>query len=385
MSDTPSAAPSPPVASGVSTPAGWYADPWQTTTWRWWDGTMWTSRTGAVAEKKPRLPSFLSVPVLLALIFVIPAVAFLLVSAPLAVLLGLVPLVIVLPVLAWLDRVEPEPRSSKIHAVLWGAAVAGLVSVIVNSIVGLTAGERWAAVLSAPMIEEISKGAGLIWALRRKELDSVVDGVAYAGWLGLGFAVIEDFTYFEAAAAEGLLWQTFFLRALLTPFAHPLFTAWTGLAVGLAVSKGRSVFPGALWGLALAIFTHAGWNGSLVWSDATQNPAIAGLAAVLFVLMFISAVVTVIRLRKAEQRRFVEAIPFLVHRYGLPAGDVQVFGDWKTLLATRKALTKPRRAQFDLMHSNLARAAALHNRPGETDPVAEAVLYAQVQKARAGQ
>ncbi len=343
---------------------------------------MWTSHTGPKEEKKPRLPSFLSVPVLVALVFAIPAVGFLAVTAPLAVLLGLVPLLIVLPVLAWLDRVEPEPRTSKIHAVLWGAAVAGLVSVIVNSIVGLTAGERWAAVLSAPVIEEISKGAGLIWALRRKELDSIVDGVAYAGWLGLGFAVIEDFTYFAAAADEGFLWQTFLLRALLTPFAHPLFTAWTGLAVGLAVSRGQKVFPRALWGLALAIVTHAAWNGSLVWSDATKNAAIAGVAVVLFIGLFFAAVIAVIKLRRDEQRRFVEAVPYLVQRYNLPAGDVEVFGDWNTLLTTRKSLAKPRRAQFDLVHSALARAAALHNRPGPTDPVAEAVINAQLHKAR---
>ncbi len=385
MTDVPSAPIPATPAAGRATPAGWYADPWQVSPWRWWDGATWTAHTGAAEQKKPKLPMFLSVPVLLALIFVIPAVAFLAVSSPLAVLLGLVPLLIVLPVLGWLDRVEPEPRSSKIHAVLWGAAVAGLISVIVNSIVGVTAGERWAAVLSAPFIEELSKGAGLIWALRRKELDSVVDGVAYAGWIGLGFAVIEDFTYFAAAADEGFLWQTFFLRAFLTPFAHPLFTAWTGLAVGLAVSRGRKVFPTALWGLLLAMLTHAAWNGSLVWSDATKNAAIAGVAVVLFIALFAAAVVATIKLRRGEQARFVEAIPFLVERYGMPAGDVQVFGDWKTLLTTRKTLDKPRRAQFDQVHSTLARAAALHNRPGDTDPVDEAVLHAQLQKARADQ
>ncbi len=337
---------------------------------------------GEVEAKKPRLPAFLSVPVLASLIPTAPGVGFLAVTAPLAVALGLVPLLIVLPVLAWLDRIEPEPRSSKIHAVLWGAAVAGLISVIVNSVVGLTAGERVAAVVSAPFIEEISKGLGLIWALRRKELDGVVDGIVYAGWIGLGFAVIEDFTYFAAAADEGFLWQTFVLRAVLTPFAHPLFTAWTGLAVGLAVAKGKPVFPTALWGLAIAIATHAAWNGSLVWSDATQEPIIAFVAIVLFVVLFAAAVLTVVRLRKAEQKRFTEAVPFLAHRYGLPPGDVEIFGNWRTLLSTRKGLAKSERARFDKIHSSLARAAVLHYRPGETDRVAEAVVYAQLQEAR---
>jgi hypothetical protein len=33
----------PPVGT---TPAGWYADPWQQATYRWWDGMSWTSHTG---------------------------------------------------------------------------------------------------------------------------------------------------------------------------------------------------------------------------------------------------------------------------------------------------------------------------------------------------
>ena len=50
---------------------------------------------GEVAAKKPRLPAFLSVPVLASLIPTAPGVAFLAVTAPLAVALGLVPLLIV--------------------------------------------------------------------------------------------------------------------------------------------------------------------------------------------------------------------------------------------------------------------------------------------------
>lgn len=29
-----------------ATPPGWYADPWQQATYRWWDGNAWTSHTG---------------------------------------------------------------------------------------------------------------------------------------------------------------------------------------------------------------------------------------------------------------------------------------------------------------------------------------------------
>lgn len=33
----------PPLAPGTS--AGWYADPYNRATWRWWDGRRWTDET----------------------------------------------------------------------------------------------------------------------------------------------------------------------------------------------------------------------------------------------------------------------------------------------------------------------------------------------------
>ena len=109
-------------------PPGWYPDPWRMGPWRWWDGQTWTAHVANTRERKPRLPSWLSVPVLIGSILTLPVVVIIAVTTPVAILAGLVPLVIVLPCLAWLDRVEPEPRASRIHAVLWGATVAGAVA-----------------------------------------------------------------------------------------------------------------------------------------------------------------------------------------------------------------------------------------------------------------
>jgi len=72
-------------------------------------------------------------------------------------------------------------------------------------------------------------------ALRRREVDGVTDGIVYAGWVALGFAVVEDMTYFSLTSIEGDLLPVFVVRAILTPFAHPLFTFWIGLALGRAV------------------------------------------------------------------------------------------------------------------------------------------------------
>jgi RsiW-degrading membrane proteinase PrsW (M82 family) len=373
-----------PFASTPNTHVGpgWYHDPWQVSRWRWWDGQAWTVHTADAQEHRPRLTSWLSVPVLIGVILSAPTVLLLAVVTPVAVALGLVPLVIVLPTLWWLDRVEPEPRSSRVHAILWGACVAGLVSGIVNTVVALAAGEALATVVSAPLIEELTKGLGVYWALRRREIDSVMDGIVYAGWVALGFAIIEDFTYFSIAEADAMLIQVFVLRALITPFAHPLFTSWIGLAIGLGVTRRQSIAVNAIWGYGLAVVSHAAWNGSIVFAQETGNGLALGIAALCFVALFVTAGVTVVIIRSNQQRRFLAAVPILAGRYEMTPAEVAIFGHWRQMLATRRGLPRVQRSKFDAVHAALARLALLHERPGPIDSVDEQRLSDQLRRAR---
>ncbi|MEM7323741.1 MAG: PrsW family glutamic-type intramembrane protease [Actinomycetota bacterium] len=378
-----------PPQAAAGHPPGWYADPWNMKPWRWWDGETWTAHVAEAQENKPRLPSWLSVPVLIGIILTVLSMLLLLAASPgptlVGIALGFVPLFIVFPVLSWLDRVEPEPRASRIHALLWGAAVAGLVSGIVNSIVAIGAGEAWAAVASAPLIEELTKGLGVYWALRRREVDGVMDGIVYAGWVGLGFAMIEDVLYFADAVEQGILTQVFILRALLTPFAHPLFTAWIGLAIGLAVARRQSVAANAFWGYGLAVASHAAWNGTLTFADQTGNEWAIVVAGLCFMALFFAAVVTVILIRRSEQRHFVALVPMLAQRYQLTAEEVGVFGNWQRMLATRRALPRSRRPSFDRVHAALARLALFYRRDGGSDPATEQLLAGQLHHARQAQ
>ena len=368
---------------GVQTPAGWYQDPWNRVAWRWWDGWSWTANTSQTLEKKPRLPNWLSVPVLIAAVPMALALAYFLYVSVVAVGLGLVPLVIVVPVLVWLDRVEPEPWSSRIHALLWGVTVAAFVASIVNSIVAVLASESIAAVVSAPLIEEAMKAAGIVWAVRRKELDGVMDGIVYAGWVALGFAVIEDGLYFATAAEAGFLGQTFLVRAILTPFAHPLFTVWSGIAIGLAVSKGKPVFPSVLWGYAIAVILHATWNGSLTYAeDSEQGFILVAIAMLLFMILFFSVALALVLFRRREQQRFTALVPFLAHRYQLTPGEAVVFGQWRNMLRIRSSLSRTQRKHFDGVHSALARLALLHSGEHAPDPSEEQRLAGRLDAAR---
>lgn len=376
-----------PLPPPVVHPAGWYPDPWLPGGFRWWDGRVWTGNVAPpqaqlAVSRKPRLPAWLSVPVLVSLVLMIPLLVISLLLMPVPLLASLVPIVFVMPVLLWIDRVEPEPRPARLHAFLWGATISVLVAGLVNTIVALTLGEILSVTVSAPLVEETMKGLAVVWALRRREVDGLIDGLVYAGWAALGFAVVENMLYFAQASDDGVLAQTFVLRAILTPFAHPLFTAWIGLALGAAVAAGRRPAPAFWRGWVPAVALHAAWNGSLVAAAVTGDLQIVLLASLAFVGVFLVTVIKVVRMRRREERAFVAAMPALIARYALHPDEVERYGKWREVHRARRRLPKPERKHFDQRHAALARLAALHARQGAIDPADEARLREQLERAR---
>lgn len=191
-----------------------------------------------------------------------------------AALAAVVPLLIVVPTFLWLDRFEAEPTGYLVFAFLWGALVAVVGAFFINTFgLQLLVNARWTdpletgAVFVAPLTEETLKGLGvlLIYLLRRKEFDGIIDGIVYAGLVGAGFAFSENVLYLGQAFSEygetGLQ-GTFFIRCLMGPFGHPLFTACIGIGIGIAVSVrsplGR-VFAVAV-GWLVAMLLHGLWN-----------------------------------------------------------------------------------------------------------------------------
>ena len=214
-----------------------------------------------------------------------------------ALIVGLIAAIVPVPVIVlaflWLDRYEPEPMKYLTFCFAWGAFVSTSVSIAVNTgsvyvfeRVGVP--EGMVAVLVAPCIEELTKAAGpllLLWR-RRRHISGMTDGIVYCGLSATGFAMVENILYlggagyhagteeFGPATGLQLLFAIFIMRILLSGFAHPLFTAMTGVGVGIAArTSSRAVrWIAPICGLLVAMMLHGSWNLMATLAAETGEP-----------------------------------------------------------------------------------------------------------------
>jgi protease PrsW len=240
----------------------------------------------------------------------------LLYAAPIAVLVYL------------LDLYEREPIPLLIAAFVWGAVAATTLAAIGNAgwgiVVARLAGpefaSRWTAALTAPFVEEILKGVGvvLIVLIARDEVDDVMDGFVYGALCGLGFTIVEDVFYFIAVFGGdvGGVLRGFFVRVIASGlYSHVLYTGLVGMAVAIITTRrddrplrdrlrlagllaGAAVFAHFLWNSPiLEFFPSQPWDGA-DWFLIPVATAVKGLPLLLFVLLSI-------RLAHARERRWL--------------------------------------------------------------------------------
>ncbi|HEU0206580.1 MAG TPA: PrsW family intramembrane metalloprotease [Pseudolysinimonas sp.] len=230
-------------------------------------------------------------------------------------ILALVPLTIVLIGIRWIDRWEPEPFGILLFAFFWGAGVSIVLALTVDTAAQVAIGARGGptsatdllqSVVQAPIVEETAKGVGvlLIFVLARRYFDGPVDGIVYAATVAAGFAFSENIQYFGVQISteggfDGSVAEIFFIRGLLSPFAHVMFTSLTGVFIGIAARQGSRILGLGLFfvGLIPAILLHALWNGAL---EIVYD--FYGYYALVQVPLFAIALVGVVLLRRREVR-----------------------------------------------------------------------------------
>ncbi|QIK65740.1 PrsW family intramembrane metalloprotease [Nocardioides sp. HDW12B] len=234
----------------------------------------------------------------------------------------------------WLDRYEPEPGRLLLMAFGWGALVATATALVLQVVDDSLSGRGmvWSGVVVAPISEEAAKGAFvllLLW-LRRHVIHGVLDGLVYAGLVGIGFAFTENILYFAGAYAGemglgpggfGAATTIFVVRGVFSPFAHPLFTSAIGIGAGIMVGTRRRWLRwlAPLVGYLVAVGLHAAWNGSAFLADGRFFPLTYFFAMVpgFFVLVGLA-----IWFRVREGRMLTRSLTDLAHRGYLGLDEV---------------------------------------------------------------
>jgi protease PrsW len=202
-------------------------------------------------------------------------------------------------IIRMVDWLEPEPKRYLAVAMLWGGIIAcsnalranTAVESILVKIAPLDFVRDWAAAFEGPTDEEILKTLGIvaIVLLARPQINSILDGVVYGAFVGLGFQEIENLTYsLNAVAQAGTdtvapVLQMFFVRGLLAGlWSHTVYSAIAGAGVAYAVlrrDKSWAVRIGvALLALLVAWCCHFLWNSPAL-SSISELPGGFGVIA----------------------------------------------------------------------------------------------------------
>jgi RsiW-degrading membrane proteinase PrsW (M82 family) len=300
-------------------------------------------------------------------------------------LCALLPVGPVVATFLWIDRWEPEPPRLLLIAFLWGACFAALSALLINSsaayvvdqLMGRGSGDVVGSIVIAPLVEEGLKGSFLVGLLifRRREFDGIIDGIVYAGLTATGFAFTENILYFGRAFAEqssmgGGVLSVLILRGVLSPFAHPLFTAMTGIGAGIAAnSRNAAARPFyVLGGYALAVLLHATWNSSASLFDGGAFLLVYGFV---MVPLFAAVITIVVWQRKREQKVIAEQLPGFAAAGWIAPSEVTLLASlagrrgWRAAVRRRsgreveKAVTRYQEAVTDLafLRARMARGA----------------------------
>ena len=299
--------------------------------------TRWFGRTS---------PAFLIILSVCCLIALLALTVVLLQHGPapalVGLLLALLPIPLLLSVVLYLDRLEPEPRALLAAMFGAGAGVAAITAFVGRALhtgvittpelgpdpvqpiaVGL------GAAIGGALVAESLKGGVLVALLRsrRTEIDGAHDGVVYASMVALGFALVANVYAFVEAQRHGVraLAEEFARRGVFGPLWEVLFTSMTGLGVAYAASKrGSSGYWAIAAGWAAAVVLDALWNDSV---SAGGGP----LAATYAVL--VAALVVVAVLVAADRRRIVAMITRFLPGFEHP--DVVALPDVAMLASLR--------------------------------------------------
>jgi protease PrsW len=202
--------------------------------------------------------------------------------AVVGLVLGVLPIPVLVALVLYVDRLEPEPRALLAAIFGAGAGIAVLTSLLGRALntgaltapelaphASVTAPVSIGAAIGGAILAQALNGLVLLALLasRPTEIDGVEDGVVYGSMVGLGFGLVANVYGYAVAlnAGAGTLGGEFVKRGVVGPAFQALFTSLIGLGVAYAAARpadsNRYLVLGSGWLAAVVLDTL--WNHSV--------------------------------------------------------------------------------------------------------------------------
>jgi protease PrsW len=302
--------------------------------------------------------------------------------------LALLPIPLLVALVLYLDRLEPEPRA--LLAVLFGAGagvavITALLGRALNTGVITTPDLDPHASVAVPVSAGAAIGGALVaetlnglvllalLASRRTEIDGVEDGVVYGSMVGLGFALVANVYAYAVAWNSGAraVADEFASRGIFGPVFQALFAILFGLAIAYAAARpasaGRYLVIIASWVAAVAL--DALWNHSV-----REGGVSLAVTYVILLAVLLAVFVAVVADRRRVVRMITLFLPDFEHPEVVTEHDILMLASlrWRRLgrqwarlnigVVGRRAM-----AQYQLAATELAMAC--HRKSlGQTSP-----------------
>ncbi len=215
----------------------------------------------------------------------------------LSIFFSVIPILIYLFILRWLDKYDREPLKLVIIHFLWGMIGAIILTVILGSIVESILSEKIndeyslifiSSAFTAPLIEETVKGIFILFTFTKLKFDNLTDGIVYGGSIGLGFGLTENFTYFiRYTESINELIDLALIRNVFAVGIHFSTSAILGSALAFSKFKPfKSKLAYFLTGLFLAVSIHSIFNQTIL-SDDAHSAALIFSTMILVLIYFL--------------------------------------------------------------------------------------------------
>jgi RsiW-degrading membrane proteinase PrsW (M82 family) len=256
-------------------------------------------------------------------------------------LLALLPVPLLVALILYLDRLEPEPRALLAAIFGAGAGIAVITALLGRALrtgaittpdlephASIATAVSVGAAVGGALVAETLSGLVLmaLLASRRTEIDGVEDGVVYGSMVGLGFALVANAYAYAVAwnSGAGALAEEFAGRGIFGPVFQALFTSLIGLGVAYAAARpgvpGRHLAIVAGWVAAVAL--DALWNHSVGEGGIGLQ-----LTYVILIVVLLAIVVTVIADRRRVILLITSFLPDFEHPEVVTAQDIRMLAN----------------------------------------------------------